>query len=183
MPPPSNGQDQTGEGPEGTKFDGMPAACKNGPIEVVSKNYEGKTFTVKSARAESQADGKTVSFQLADHNFQPSWGLPRGTQAELSFRLANVKIEGDEKTKKRTPVTVDPGEYKIGFDEERLVSPSLETKTGSSSLISISLTKGIQAGSLTVAHLDADWICGELAIAADGTTVKGPFAAPFAKKM
>lgn len=177
----ANGQDHMQEGPDATKWDGMPAQCKNGPIELVSKHYEGKTFTVKAARGTSQLDGKTIKFELADHNFQESWGGPRGTQAKLSFRLANVKREGEGDNAKLTPIAVDVGEYKLGMGEDRLVSPTLTTKTGTQSLFSISLTKGIDAGTLTVSFLDDKWICGELAIAADQTTVKGPFAAPLTK--
>lgn len=170
------GLDAVQEGATATSWDGLPEKCKNGPIEIVSKDYAGKTFTVKGAKAQSQLGGKTVAIDLADHQFHSSWGKPRGTQGKLSFRLAKVEIKGD----KREPVAVDVGAYKLGMKEERLVSPTLETKASSKSLFSISLA-GIDAGTLTVSHLDDKWVCGELAIAADGSSVKGPFAAPIAK--
>lgn len=171
-----DGLDAVQEGATATAWDGLPEKCKNGPIEVVSKDYAGKTFTVKGAKAQSQLGGKTVAIELADHQFHSSWGKPRGTQGKLAFRLAKVEIKGD----KREPVAVDVGAYKLGVKEERLVSPTLETKASSKSLFSISLA-GIDAGSLTVTHLDDKWVCGDLAIAADGSSVKGPFAAPIAK--
>ncbi len=167
------GLDAVQEGATATSWDGLPEMCKNGPIEIVSKDYAGKTFTVKGAKAQSQLGGKTVSIELADHQFHSSWGKPRGTQGKLGFRLAKVEIKGD----KREPVVVDVGAYKLGMKEERLVSPTLETKASAKSLISISLA-GIDAGSLTVTHLDDKWVCGDLAIAADGSSVKGSFAAP-----
>jgi alpha-tubulin suppressor-like RCC1 family protein len=171
--PAKTGLDAVQEGPTPTVWDGMPAACKNGPIAVVTPSYEGKAFTVKGAKAASQLGGKTVTVDLADHLFHTSWGAPRGTQGRLALRLAKFEIRGD----KREPVNVDVGEYKLGTQDARLVSPSLVTKTGTASLITIGL-KGIDTGRVTISHLDDKWVCGELALAAEGSSVKGPFAAP-----
>ncbi|MDX2091278.1 MAG: hypothetical protein SFX73_25695 [Kofleriaceae bacterium] len=175
--PAKTGLDAVQEGPDATVWDGMPAACKNGPLEIVAKGYDGKAFAVKAARARSQLGGKTIEISLADHQFHRSWGRPRGTQGMLGIRLAKFEKQGD----KRAPAAVDLGEYKLGTDEERLVSPSFETKTGSVNLIEISLTKGVDAGKVVLAHLDDKWVCGELAIVAGASSVKGPFAAPIAK--
>ena len=94
----------------------------------------------------------------------------------MSLRLAKF----DLKEKKREPVVVDLGEYKLGYEEERVVSPTLETKLGTKSLVSISL-QGLDAGKLTLSHLDDKWVCGELAITANGQSVTGPFASPLKK--
>ena len=170
------GSDAVQEGPATTSWDGLPAKCKNGPLAVVSKEYEGKSFVIKAARATSQLDGKTISIELADHNFHTSWGKPRAKQGKLAMRLARF----DLKDKKREPVAVDLGEYKLGYEEERVVSPTLETKLGTKNLISISL-QGVDAGKLTLSYLDDKWVCGELAISANGQSVTGPFAAPLKK--
>lgn len=170
------GQDAVQEGPQPTAWDGMPEKCKNGPIALTSKDYEGKAFTVKGAKASSQLGGKTISIDLADHQLHAGWANPRGTQGRVGLRLAKVEIKGD----KREPVAVDLGEYKLGTKEERLLSPTLETKTGSKSLISISLG-GIDAGKLTLTHLDDKWVCGELALKTEATSVSGSFAAPITK--
>lgn len=170
------GSDAVQEGSATTSWDGLPAKCKNGPLAVVSKEYDGKSFVIKAARATSQLDGKTISIELADHNFHTSWGKPRAKQGKLAMRLARF----DLKDKKREPVAVDLGEYKLGYEEERVVSPTLETKLGTKNLISISL-QGVDAGKLTLSHLDDKWVCGELAISANGQSVTGPFAAPLKK--
>ena len=167
-----DGLDKVGEGPTPTSWEGMPAACKNGPIEVKTKAWSG-TLTPKGARAQSQLGGKTIAIELADHALHASWGEPRGKQGKLSVRLARFEIKGD----KRTPLAVDKGEYKLGTKEERVVSPSFQTKLGQTSLVAISLD-GIDAGKLAVTHLDDKWICGDLALAAGDASVKGPFAAP-----
>jgi hypothetical protein len=64
--------------------------------------------------------------------------------------------------------------------EERLVYPSFETKTGSTNLISIGMN-GLDAGTVSITHLDDQWVCGDIALSADGSSVTGPFAAPFSK--
>ena len=172
--PAKDGADQVQEGPTSTAFSGLPARCKNGPIAITSPAYAGTTFSVKAARATASLGGKTVNIQLADHNFHKSWGKPRGTQGVLGFRLARWEIKDG---KRGEAVAVDLGDYKLGMDQERLLSPTLDTKASSQSLVSIS-RKGIDAGKLTLTHLDDKWACGELAIAADGSSVTGPFAAP-----
>ncbi len=173
---PKDGLDAVQEGPTATAWDGLPEKCKNGPIEITSKSYDGKAFAVKGAKASSQLGGKTIMVDLADHQFHTSWAGPRGKQGRLGLRLAKFEIKGD----KREPVAVDLGEYKLGMKEERLIAPSFEVKNGSASLISIGLD-GVDAGKVNITHLDDKWVCGELALAADGSSVKGPFAAPITK--
>lgn len=177
LPAAKAGQDQVQEGSASTSFDGLPAACKNGPIAITAKQYTATTFPVKAARANVSLGGKTISIELADHNFHKSWGKPRGTQGKLSFRLARWALKDG---KRGDALAVDLGDYALKMDAERLVSPQLETKTGAQALISLSL-QGVDAGKLTLTHLDDAWVCGELAIAGDGTSVKGPFAAPIVK--
>lgn len=172
-----DGADAVQEGPDATAWTGLPAGCTNGPIAIAVKAYPGTTFAVKGARAKVQVGGKTIAIELADHNFHASWGQPRATQGKLGLRLAKVEVQGD----KRVPVAVDLGEYRLGTDEVRLVSPTFTTKTGTSNLIDLSLTKGLDAGKVTLTHLDDAWVCGELALVAGSSTVKGPFAAPVAR--
>lgn len=164
------------EGPTATAWDGLPEKCKNGPIELTAKSYAGKGFVVKGAQAKRQLGGKTVEIVLADHQLHAGWAQPRGTQGKLGLRLAKFTIQGD----KREAAPVDLGEYTLGTKVERMVSPTLETKTGSTNLIDFSLAGGVDVGKLTLTHLDDKWVCGELALSAGGSSVKGPFAAPIA---
>lgn len=175
LAPAKDGLDAVGEGPTATSFEGMPAGCKNA-IEVKTKNYNG-AFAVKGARAQSQYEGKVISIDLADHNFHKSWGEPRGKQGKIGLNLAKFEFAGD----KRTPIAADKGDYKLGLKEQRVVTPSFQTKLGNTSLITISLAAGVDAGKLTVSHLDDKWVCGELALGSGDSTVKGPFAAPIGK--
>lgn len=175
LAPAKDGLAKVDEGAEPTLWGGKPEACKIGPLEIKSPPFTG-TFPTKAAKATSMLDGKTITVDLADHNFHQSWGRPRGRQARLNLRFAKVLIKGD----KREPVKVDAGAFKIGMKEERLVYPNFETKTGSTNLISIGMN-GVDAGTVTITHLDEHWVCGDIALAADGSSVTGPFAAPFVK--
>lgn len=175
LAPAKDGLAKVEEGEDATRWDGLPATCKRGPLEIRSKGWTGP-FTIKAAKAGVQMNGKTITVELADHNFHKSWGRPRGTQARLGLRFAKVLIHGD----KREPVAIDAGAYTLGIKEERLVYPSFETKTGSTNLISVGLA-GVDTGTVTITHLDDTWVCGELALAAEGSSVKGPFAAPITK--
>lgn len=176
LAPVTDGTTAVQEGPAPTSFAGLPAGCTSGPLEVVAKDTGDKAFTVKGARAASQLGGKTIQITLADHALHAGWANPRALQRVLGLRLAKFTITGD----KREPAPVDLGAYKLGTKEERLVSPTLETKTGSVNLISVSL-QGVDAGTVTLTHLDDAWVCGDLALKTDTSSVTGSFAAPITK--
>jgi hypothetical protein len=175
LAPAKDGLARVDEGEQATSWSGKPDACKVGPLAIEAPSWSG-AFPTKAAKATSMLDGKTLIVDLADHNVHKGGGRPRGKQARLSLRFAKVLIKGDT----REPVKVDAGAYKIGMKEERLVYPSFETKTGSTNLISIGMN-GLDAGTVTITHLDDQWVCGDIALSADGSSVTGPFAAPFSK--
>lgn len=175
LAPAKDGLAKVDEGAESTAWAGKPDACKTGSLEIKSPSFTG-TFPTKAAKATSMLDGKTVMIDLADHNFHKNPSRPRGRQARLNLRFAKVLVKGD----KREPVKVDAGAFKIGMKDERLVYPTFETKTGSTNLISIGMN-GVDAGTVTITYLDDHWVCGDIALAADGSSVTGAFAAPFVK--
>jgi alpha-tubulin suppressor-like RCC1 family protein len=176
LPAPRDGLTAVQEGPTPTGFEGLPEGCKTGALKVKLKGYEGETFAVKGAQARSQLGGKTIEILLADHNLDAGWNPPRGKQGRLGLRLARFVITED----KREPVEVDLGEYTLGTKVERVVAPSMALKNRNVMLASISL-EGVDAGKLTLTHLDESWVCGELALRSDGSSIDGPFAAPIVK--
>jgi alpha-tubulin suppressor-like RCC1 family protein len=171
-----DGADQPQESDVAMDWGGLPDACTK-PTKVDAKNkYLHGDFEVASAYATSSGEGKYVSVNLATFLMNPkriSDG-PRGKQFQLSLSFGKVNLETNE------AFAVDVGEYVFGLKAERKVASTVRHKSGSNTLMQLSL-EGASPGTVSVAHLDDTWICGELKLKTKDSSFTGPWAARFVK--
>ncbi|MBX7080912.1 MAG: hypothetical protein K1X88_17065 [Nannocystaceae bacterium] len=172
-PAPSDGRAQTQEASVAMDWAGLPAACtRPDALTVVDPRFEGE-YSVRSAYASLQFEGKTLALALANYAMDPArtGEAPRGGQLQIAVRLGNVDLQHD-----RTPLPIDLGVYSLDTTQARLAWPTLTDRAGGVSIGVLTLA-GAKAGTVELTHLDAQWVCGTLALG-DGTRkVEGPFAA------
>ena len=176
LAPAKDGADQPQESDVAMDWGGLPAACTK-PTKIAAENkFLQGDFNVVSAYATSRSDGKYVDVNLATFKMDPkrlSDG-PRGKQFQLGLSLGKVNVESKE------AFAVDVGEYIFGLKEERKVASTVRHKSGSNMLMRLSLD-GASPGSVTVAHLDDTWVCGELKLKTKESSFTGPWAARLVK--
>ncbi len=176
LAPAKDGSDQAQESEVAMDWSGLPAACtKPSKITAEDKYLQGE-FNVASAYATSRTDGKYVDVNLATFKMDPKrlYEGPRGKQFRLNLNFGKVNVESKE------AFPVDVGEYIFGLKEERKVASNVQHKSGSNMLMRLSL-EGASPGSVTVAHMDDTWICGELKLKTKESSFTGPWAARFVK--
>ncbi len=88
--------------------------------------------------------------------------------------LGKVDVESKE------TFPVDVGEYIFGLKQERKVASNVQHKSGNNMLMRLSL-EGASPGSVSVAHMDDTWICGELKLKTKDSSFTGPWAARLVK--
>ncbi|MEM6995750.1 MAG: hypothetical protein AAF721_34895, partial [Myxococcota bacterium] len=134
-------------------------------------------LNVATAYATSSGGGKYLSVNLATYKMDPKrpGDSPRGKQFQLAMSFGKVNVESKE------AFPVDIGEYIFGFKEERKVSSTVKHKSGSSTLMQLSL-EGASPGTVSIAHLDDTWVCGELKLKTKESSFTGPWAARLLKK-
>jgi len=177
LPPAVDGADKAQEADVDMDWSGLPAACTK-PTKVAAKNkYIKGDFDVVTAYASSRGDGKYVTANLATYKMDPErlHDGPRGEQFQLALTFGKVNVESKE------AFPVDVGEYIFGFKEERKVSSSVRHKSGSNMLMQLSL-EGASPGSVSIAHIDDTWVCGELKLKTKESSFSGPWAARLVKK-
>jgi alpha-tubulin suppressor-like RCC1 family protein len=175
LPPAKDGSDQVQEADVDMDWSGLPAECTK-PTKIEAKNkYLQGDFNVASAYATSRGEGKYVNVQLATFKMDPKRGDgPRGKQFSLDLSFGKVNLD----TKEAFPV--DVSEYVFGLDQARKVSSTVRFKSGSSMLMRLSL-EGASPGTVSIAHLDDTWVCGELNLKTKESSFTGPWAARLAK--
>lgn len=177
LPAAVDGADKAQEGEEAMDWSGLPAACTK-PAKIDAKNkYLKGDFNVVTAYATTRSEGKYVSVDIASYKMNPKRlsDSPRGEQFQLSMSFGKVNVESKE------TFAVDVGEYIFGFKEERKVSSTVKHKSGSNTLMQLSL-EGASPGTVTIAHLDENWVCGELKLKTKESSFTGPWAARILKK-
>ncbi|MCR9165809.1 MAG: RCC1 domain-containing protein [Nannocystaceae bacterium] len=176
LPPAKDGSDQPQVADVAMDWSGLPDKCTK-PTKIEAKNeYLVGDFDVQSAYATSRGDGKYVDVNLATYPMdpkRPSDG-PRGKQFQLNLSFGKVNLDSKE------AFPVDVGEYVLSFKEERKVASTVRHKSGSSTLMRLSL-EGASPGTVTIDHLDDTWVCGELKLEAKASKFSGPFAARIVK--
>ncbi|MFO0635406.1 MAG: hypothetical protein U0168_21385 [Nannocystaceae bacterium] len=103
--PAPDGRAQTQEASVAMDWSGLPAACKRpDTLAVVDPRFEGE-YAVRSAYADLQFEGKTLSLSLANYAMDPArtGEAPRGGQLQIGVRLGNVDLQHD-----RNPLPIDP---------------------------------------------------------------------------
>lgn len=176
LPAAKDGSDQPQVADVAMDWSGLPEKCTK-PTKVEAKNkFLIGDFNVESAYASSRGDGKYVDVNLATYAMNPKrpGDGPRGKQFQLNLSFGKVNLD----TKEAFPV--DVGEYVLSFKEERKVASTVRHKSGSTTLMRLSL-EGASPGTVSVAHLDDNWICGELKLEAKDSSFSGPWAARFVK--
>jgi len=171
-----DGSDQAQESEVAMDWSGLPAECtKPAEITAKSKFLQGK-FNVASAYATSRADGKYVDVNLANFKMDPKrlYDGPRGKQFRLNLNFGKVNVDSKE------AFPVDVGEYIFGLKQERKVASNVQHKSGNNMLMRVSLD-GASPGSVSIAHMDDTWICGELKLKTKDSSFTGPWAARFAQ--
>ncbi len=177
LPPASDGADKAQEADVDMDWSGLPAACTK-PTKIVAKNkYLQGDFDVVTSYAKSQSSGKYLNVNIATYKMDPARPSdgPRGKQFQLALSFGKVNLD----TKEAFPV--DVGEYIFGLKQERKVSSTAKHKSGSNTLMRLSL-EGASPGAVTIAHMDEDWVCGELKLATKESSFTGPWAARILKK-
>jgi len=176
LPPAKDGSDQAQEADIDMDWSGLPAACtKPTKIDATSEYLHGD-FNVASAYANSRSDGKYVDVNLATFKMDPkrSGDGPRGKQFMLNLSFGKVNVDSKE------AFPVDVGDYVLGLKEERKVASTVRHKSGSNVLMQLSL-EGASPGTVTIEHLDGDWVCGDLKLATKDASFTGPWAARIVK--
>lgn len=171
-----DGSDKPQEADVAMDWGGLPAACtKPSKIAAENKFLQGE-FNVASAYAKSRGDGKYVDVNLATFKMDPKrpGDGPRGKQFQLNLSFGKVNVDSKE------AFPVDVGEYIFGLKEERKVASTVRHKSGGNTLMQFSL-EGASPGTVSVAHLDDTWICGELKLKTKESSFTGPWAARFVK--
>ncbi len=176
LPAANDGSDKAQEADAAMDWSGLPAACtKPSKITAQDKYLQGD-FNVVSAYATSRTDGKYVDVNLATFKMDPErlYDGPRGKQFRLNLNFGKVNVDSKE------AFPVDLGEYIFGFKEERKVASNVQHKSGSNMLMQLSL-EGASPGSVTIAHMDDAWVCGELKLKTKESSFTGPWAARLVK--
>ncbi|MBV1859213.1 MAG: hypothetical protein KUG77_12435, partial [Nannocystaceae bacterium] len=171
-----DGSDQAQESDVAMDWSGLPAACTK-PSKITAKNkYLQGEFNVASAYASSRGDGKYIDVNLATFKMDPKrlFEGPRGKQFRLNLNFGKVNVESKE------VFLVDVGEYVFGFKEARKVASTVQHKSGNNTLMRFSL-EGASPGTVSIAHMDDTWICGELKLKTKESSFTGPWAARFVK--
>lgn len=177
LAPSKDGADNAQESEQAMDWSGLPAGCtKADTLEAKNPKLKGE-FNVVSAYANSNLDGKTIGVAVGNFKMDPkkSWDPPRGHQFKLSLKFGKVDIDKKEAKK------VEKGSYVLGLKQERKVMTSASHKSGGGMLASLSL-EGVSPGTVTITHLDDDWICGDIDVKTKNSAFKGPYAARFVKK-
>ncbi|MEM6993880.1 MAG: hypothetical protein AAF721_25430, partial [Myxococcota bacterium] len=172
LPSATDGADKAQEADTDMDWSGVPAACtKPSKVDAKNKHLDGD-FNVVSAYASTSGEGKYVKVSLANYKMNPQrpGESPRGKQFQLSMSFGRVDLDS------KAVLPVDTGEYVFGLEQQRKVSSSVKHKAGSSSLMRLSL-EGASPGTVTIAHLDEAWVCGELKLATKHSSFSGPWAA------
>ncbi|MGH1343573.1 MAG: RCC1 domain-containing protein [Nannocystales bacterium] len=176
LAPAKDGADQAQESEVAMDWSGLPEACTK-PSKITAKDKFLKgDFNVASAYATSRSDGKYVDVNLATFKMDPKrlYDGPRGKQFRLNLNLGKVDVESKE------TFPVDVGEYIFGLKQERKVASNVQHKSGNNMLMRLSL-EGASPGSVSVAHMDDTWICGELKLKTKDSSFTGPWAARLVK--
>ncbi len=177
LPPATDGADKPQEADVDMDWSGLPAACtKPTTIEATSAFLQGD-FDVASAYATTRGDGKYVNVSLATYKMDPArlGDGPRGEQFQLGLSFGKVNLDSKE------AFPVDVGDYVLGFDQERKVASTVQHKSGSNTLMRLSL-EGASPGTVSIKHLDDTWICGDLDLKTKESNFAGPWAARFPKQ-
>lgn len=176
LAPAKDGSDQPQEADAEMDWSGLPDACTKPTVIDAENEYLRGDFEVVSAYASSRSDGKYVNVDLATYRMDPkrSSDGPRGEQFQLNLSLGKVDVDTKE------AFAVDEGDYVLGLSEQRKVASTVRHKSGSNTLMRLSL-EGASPGTVTVTHLDDAWVCGELKLETKKSKFTGPWAARFVK--
>lgn len=176
LPDPKDGTDEVQEADVSMDWSGLPDGCTK-PTKIAGKSPKlAGDFEVASAYAKSQGDGKTITVDLANYKLDPKkWDPPRGEQFKLNLRFAHANVDKKEAKK------VVPGEYVFALKEDKKVASSISHKAGGTTLMTLKLD-GVSPGTVSITHLDDEWICGELKLKTKTSEFTGPYAARFVKR-
>ncbi len=156
-------------------WDGLPEGCtQGGTISFQHPRIPGDAIPIASAYARTRTGGKTMVVTIGSYRLDPAnlSAEPRGKQLRLSLRLIHL-----DRAHGHMPLDVDPATYSMNHEQDHVVIPTLSNHARSETMPNLT-KKGMKTGTVTISHLDDQWICGQLDLhTGNQISVTGSFAA------
>jgi len=175
LPPAVDGSAHTQEAETPMSWTGLPEGCgKGGALIFRHPRIPGESLPIASAYAAVQAGGKTLVVSIASYRLDPAHlsAPPRGKQLKLGLRLIHLDLDHGH-----APLDADTGTYSMNHQQAHVVIPTLSNKARRETMPNLT-REGMKTGTVTISHLDDQWICGQIALRT-GTQISviGSFAA------